>query len=95
MNDNMSILCDIKCLAECMNDCNWQDMSDRIINAVNKLLADYAVAKHYAAECPKPKSRRLKFFRSWLDANGKKHFCIDQYDNVTNTAVSPRDHFFG
>lgn len=93
MDDIINDLCCIKSYAESMTDCNWQDMSDRIISVVNKQLADYTVASYQAA-ASKPKQHKLRFFRSWRDANGKKHFCIDQYDNVTCTAVSPRDHFF-
>ena len=93
MDNIINDLCCIKSLAESMNDCNWQDMSDKIVNIANQHLANYAVACCQAT-ASKPRQHKLKFFRSWLDHNGKKHFCIDQYDNVTCTAVSPRDHFF-
>lgn len=92
MNSIIDDLCCIKQLAESMNDGNWQNVSDKIISIVNAHLADYTVAKHSTAAL-KPKSRNLKYFGSWHDSNGKTHFCIDQYDSITRTVVSPRDYF--
>ena len=88
----VSTLCDIKALAECMSDCNWQDCSDEIIRAVNRLLADHVMA--YEAAKKVADKKRTKFFRAWNDAHGKRHYCVDVFDAETQTAISPRDHFF-